>query len=315
MHYSYKPFVILLLTLSVIILSGCSKDDEGLHNSAITWKMINEIRADSLESYVEWMQDMGTRFALSANRRAVAGSIMRKFKSFGYTDVKLDSFQIVKTYRNITYQQWQYNVTATLEAGTTSDSICVIGGHYDNTTGTEPFVFSPGANDNASGVAAALEIARVMKKNDFVPANTIQFVAFGAEEFGLYGGIAWAENARSTLKRVMLMLNNDMIAYEPDTDMTSWYVNIMDYDNSHFLRSEANMLCRTYTSLIPYNDNKYRNASDSYPFFLNGFRALFFFSKTMDPNYHTVNDLASNCNFEYCSEIVKLNCAILAYKN
>jgi Zn-dependent M28 family amino/carboxypeptidase len=45
----------------------------------------------------------------------------------------------------------------------------------------------PGANDNASGVAATLEIARVMKKFNFRPGYTIMFLAFGAEELGLLG--------------------------------------------------------------------------------------------------------------------------------
>jgi hypothetical protein len=49
--------------------------------------------------------------------------------------------------------------------------------------------------------------------------------------------------------------------------------------------------------------------------FLNGYKPIFFFADVIDPNYHTLNDLASNCNFEYCREIVKLNCAMLVDYN
>ena len=76
-------------------------------------------------------------------------------------------------------------------------------------------LFVPGANDNASGVAAALELARVMRKNNFSPRNTIEFIAFGAEELGLYGSKAYAAQANGSSKKIKMMLNNDMIAYEP----------------------------------------------------------------------------------------------------
>jgi hypothetical protein len=158
------------------------------------------------------MQDMGTRFALADNHRDVAMKIKNRFIMIGYADAVIDSFMINRTYRNINYQQCQYNVIATLEGNISPDSICIIGGHYDDNLKTgDPFSIVPGANDNASGVAAALEIARVMKKNKYSPRNTIEFIAFGSEELGLYGSSAYAINARQNEKKIKLMLNNDMI--------------------------------------------------------------------------------------------------------
>ena len=116
-------------------------------------------------------------------------------------------------------------------------------------------------------------------------------------------------------KKIKLMLNNDMIAYQPGTNQTVWVVNINDYDNSLNLRTEAEEMCRMYTVLKYKNDNTYNKQSDSYPFFTNGFKALFFASNITDPNYHTLNDLAANCNFGYCREIVKVNCALLVENN
>jgi hypothetical protein len=111
------------------------------------------------------------------------------------------------------------------------------------------------------------------------------------------------------------MLNNDMIAYEPGTDALAWNVIIKDYDNSHDLRKEAENLCLKFTSLSYTYDNTYNQQSDSYPFFLQGYKALFFFSNIMDPQYHSLNDISGNCNFGYCSEIVKISCALLVYNN
>jgi hypothetical protein len=309
--------VALIISLGLIFLGGCSKDDsEAEKKEALIRKITGDINADSLEAQVKWLQGMGTRFALSGNRRNVAVSIRNRYITMGYNNARIDSFIIVKTYRGISYTQMQYNVIASLGSGTSSDSLCIVGGHYDNILSTgDPFTFVPGANDNASGVAAAIEIARVLKMNDYVAENEIVFIAFGAEELGLYGSYAFADNAKRTIKKIKLMLNNDMIAYEPSNDRSSWMVNIIDYPNSKYLRKEAESLCMKYTDLKPFNDNTSSAYSDSYPFYLNGFKALFFFSRLMDPAYHSVNDVATNCNFEYCREIVKLNCAILINKN
>ena len=317
MHY-FKPIIYgVCLTVFFFLISSCSKEDTDMvRKETLTYKLTGDISEDTLRSYVQWLQDMGTRFALSDNHKSVAEKIRKRFIGLGYADTEIDSFMISKTFRNVVYQQMQYNVIATLKGESTSDSVCIMGGHYDNylTTG-DPFATIPGANDNASGVAAVMEVARVMSINNYKPMNTIRFIAFGSEEMGLFGSSAFASEALQTLHPVKFMLNNDMIAYEPDGNKSNWSVNILDYDNSHFLRREAEQLCAKYSILNYFNDNVSNKYSDSYPFFLNGFKAIFFFSKKIDPNYHTLSDLTSNCNFEYCREIVKVNCAILVYHN
>ncbi|MCU0462025.1 MAG: M20/M25/M40 family metallo-hydrolase [Bacteroidales bacterium] len=240
---------------------------------------------------------------------------MKKFQDIGYDNACLDSFNITKTFRGAYYAQVQYNVIASIEGSDYPDSACVVGGHYDNILSTSDLTIIPGANDNASGTAAVLEIARVMKKNNFRPKSTIMFIAFGAEETGLLGSSDFASNPNGFSQKIRFMLNSDMIAYEPSVSDANWYVNILDYDNSHTLRHDADVLSARYTLLSTVNDNTNNTRSDSYPFFVNGYRALFFFSYDIAPNYHTVNDVASECNFNYCREIVKLECALLADKN
>jgi aminopeptidase YwaD len=77
----------------------------------------------------------------------------------------------------------------------------VIGGHYDSVEG------SPGANDNASGVAAALEVARMLRADP--PPVGVEIVAFGAEEPGLYGSRFYTQSPR--LAAVAGMVNLDMV--------------------------------------------------------------------------------------------------------
>jgi hypothetical protein len=313
-----KLTFIILIPVITFLIATCTKDKDPdkVHRETLTSKLTGDINADSLESYVSWMEGMGTRFALADNHRDIAMAILTKFKMMGYTDTSLDSFMLDRVYEDIRYEQWQYNVIATIKGTTYPDSVCIVGAHYDDNLRTgDPFSVIPGANDNASGVAAALELARVLKNNNFSPLNTIEFIAFGAEELGLYGSKAFAEKASANSKKIKMMLNNDMIAYEPGSDPSAWIVVIKDYDNSHDLRQEAERLCVKYTSLGYNYDNTYNQQSDSYPFFEQGYEALFFFSGIMDPGYHSLNDISDNCNFEYCREIVKISCAMLVYNN
>jgi hypothetical protein len=313
-----QKIIIALLAGLTLFITTCTKDEEPEKSTkeTIINNLNNEINADTLKAMVNWMQGMGTRFALSDNHRKVALKIKNRFVNIGYQNARIDSFQINKLYGNIVYQQWQYNVIAVIEGNSYPDSICIIGAHYDDNLRTgDPFSSVPGANDNASGVAAALEIARVMKKNNYSPGNTIEFIAFGSEELGLYGSAAYAFNARQNMKKIKLMLNNDMIAYQPGTNKAEWLVNIIDYDNSHNLRTEAYKMCDRFSVLKYLNDNTYYKQSDSYPFFTNNFKAIFFTSRILDPNYHTVSDLTEFCNFDYCREIVKVNCALLVNNN
>ncbi len=175
-----------LIVLSAILLlsSGCKKKDtsESLKEQLI-YKLTGEINTDSIRSFDTWLQNMGTRFAFADNNRFVALSIRNRFISMGYSNTVLDSFTVSKVYSGISYTRTDYNVIATLEGSSGSDSISIIGAHYDDINGTgDPFTSAPGANDNGSGTSAVLEVARVFAGNKFAPEMTIRFVAFGAEE-------------------------------------------------------------------------------------------------------------------------------------
>jgi bacterial leucyl aminopeptidase len=321
MQTKYKFIIKTVIFIAVIIFitASCSKEEVPgkLSKDELINSLKDDISADTLKSLVTWMQGLGTRFALASNHRDIAVKIKNRFIRIGYPETILDSFLITKVYNNVTYNQWQYNVIATLEGITYPDSVCIIGGHYDNTlkAGTgDPFTTGYGANDNASGAAATLEIARVMKKNSFSPASTIKFIAYAAEELGLMGSYYQSGKSKALNEKIKLMLNNDMIAYAPTADFNTWYIDIMDYDNSHNLRKNAETITSKYTSLKYVNNNTYNKQSDSYPYFLNGYKSLFFLYAS-DPNYHTPNDLVLNCNFIYCRQAVIISCALLVDNN
>src|SRR2546429_5716999 len=105
------------------------------------------------------------------------------------------------------------NIVATLK-GTQPESeqrMYVVSGHYDSmcTSPTDTRCDAPGANDDASGTAAALEMARVMAKYKF--DATIVFMTVAGEEQGLVGSTYFAEQAKQNKLNIEAMFTNDII--------------------------------------------------------------------------------------------------------
>lgn len=322
-NYSKHLKLIIAISLFAFTINSCKKEDNNPGTPDVVEfdqnikNLVDEISADSLQKKVQWLENMGSRFALNDDRKDIAKKIRDRFISYGYTNVKLDSFYVsLRTYWGQTYYNtWQYNVIAKLEGSVTPNYVYIMGGHYDSIIGNDgAYTTAPGANDNASGVAATLEVARVLKAQGFNPQSTIEFIAFAAEEFGLYGSYDYAEKSKDASKDIKFMLNNDMIAYWP-VGTANMRVNILDYYTSTGIRTKAQEYCKLYTTLETINDNYYQKYSDSYSFYLNSYKAIFFTTDADDPYYHTINDLTANCNFEICKEITKINCAMLADYN
>lgn len=311
-------FSLVIVASLLLVVVSCEKE---IARSEKIEKLISELstelRADSLESYVRWMEGMNTRFTLADNRRDVAVAIQNKFKSLGIHDVKLDSFMLSRSFRGVDYSYWEFNVIATITGSEYPSEIFVLGAHFDcilRSGGGDPFATAPGANDNASGVAAAMEVARVISSASFEPKYTIEFLAFGSEELGLWGSRDYAYKSWQNNRDIILMLNNDMIAVESKVNRDLWEVNVMDYTNSTGYGEYAQMLAEKYTTLTPFRDNSSNKYSDSYAFFEQDYPALFFHIGSSDPNYHTLDDISDNCNFEYCKEVTTISLAILVDK-
>jgi aminopeptidase N len=87
----------------------------------------------------------------------------------------------------------------------------VVGAHYDHLGVDENGAIHPGADDNASGAAALIAIAEALTHDGQRPARTIVFVAFGAEEIGLFGSAYYVEHPLRPLSECALMINLDMV--------------------------------------------------------------------------------------------------------
>ncbi len=282
-----------------------------------------QISPDSLYDAIGALQNLTTRFALAPNRRDVAEWIKNKFIQIGYPTARLDSFYLTNlqwpfnsgTY----YPQWNYNVIAELPGSVEPDSVYILGGHHDNIlypySQGDPFAGCPGADDNASGTVAAIEVARVFQKFNYQPKHTIKFITFAAEEFGLYGSKDYAQKARSANERIQMMINNDMISTCQDT-VNYWRAYLLGYTNSEPVTQLAQRVVEQYTTFRGYQvSNSNSSGSDSRSFFDQGYKTFYFEEYQFSPFYHSQDDLLANCNTRYMAEIVKAACAMLMLEN
>ncbi|MBL7746701.1 MAG: M28 family metallopeptidase [Chitinophagaceae bacterium] len=194
-----------------------------IHRDPQIEKMLSEVSKDSLESYIRKMVSFGTRNTLSTQtdpKRGIGAArnwVLYKFNEFakqsnGRLTAIIDTTTLQKDGRRVDTTLLLGNVVGTLKGTDPNDNrLFIISGHLDNmrTNVMDRTGDAPGANDDASGVAALLECARIMSKQSF-PA-TILFVAFSGEEQGLLGANYMSEKARKANWNIEAVLNNDIM--------------------------------------------------------------------------------------------------------
>jgi aminopeptidase YwaD len=163
------------------------------------------------------------------------------------------------------------NIIGTLPGQT--DEVLILGAHYDSVP------VSPGANDNGSGVAVVLEVARVLaSQGSHVP--TIRVIAFGGEENGLLGSKRYVETLpNAALKQVIAMINLDMVGVG-DTWQAGGSRSIVDR-----LRAATAPLGIRWGEL----PSDFAGSSDHASFAAVGVPVVFLYLAD-DPNYHTPED-------------------------
>ncbi|MEN6445942.1 MAG: M20/M25/M40 family metallo-hydrolase, partial [Candidatus Cloacimonas sp.] len=263
--------------------------------------LVADVSVDSVSYFIQSLQNFTTRYALANNRLEVANWIKSQFERFGITDSQLYPFQWSGT--------TQYDVVATIPGTIYPDTYIIVGGHHDSITNDNPMTFAPGADDNASGTVAALEMARVLMSNNYQPKCSIRFVTFAAEEFGLWGSKAYATMADQNNLDIRLMINHDMIA---NTSPNPWdsRVFLMPYDGYLDLTEYAAMLTSQYTTLLPVYGSMNLSASDSYSFWQHGFPVVYFFEYNFSDVYHSNNDIVANLDPFYCTKVIRASTAV-----
>lgn len=195
--------------------------------------MLNEVSASNLEQVVNKLVSFHTRHTLSDTLSKTIGIgaarnwLKTEFEKYGAASggrlqVSFDAFTQPADGRRITAPVILKNVVAILPGSDPNDKrMLMVSGHYDSriTDVMNAKDFAPGANDDASGVAAVMEMCRIMSKQKF--SCTLVFVAMVGEEQGLYGATNLAKRAKEEGWNVHLLMNNDIVgnSYGMETDI------------------------------------------------------------------------------------------------
>jgi len=339
-----------------------------LHSQTITddpeiKKMITEIKADNMEATVRKLVSFGTRHTVSdtkSNSRGIGAAqrwIKSEFDKYaadsdGRLTSTIDNYWVKADGKRIAKDSKLANVMAVLK-GTdpTDDRVLIVSGHLDSraTDVMDTKIDAPGANDDASGVAAVMELSRVMSKRAF-PA-TIIFVAVSGEEQGLLGAKHLADSAKVAGWKVMAMLNNDMIgnslssgtALRDNTHVRVFSETIpyleteeeakmrkstnRDNDSpsrglARYIKTVTNQYVDQLDIDLVYRNDRFLRGGDHTPFLQNGFTAVRFCEKNenFDQQHQTVRvenniqygDLPEFMDFEYLRKNTASNLATLS---
>ncbi len=162
--------------------------------------LLEEVSAENITSDVQHLQDYGTRNAYTSQSVEAQNWIKQKYEDMGL-EVVLQDFTMPSGSASD-------NVIATLIGTKYPNEFVVCGAHYDSYSGSGN---APGADDNASGTAGVLEIARIMSQYTF--DRSIIFCSFSGEEYGLYGSSAYASMAEQQNMDILGYFNLDMTGY------------------------------------------------------------------------------------------------------
>jgi hypothetical protein len=184
----------------------------------------------------------------------------------------------------------------------------VIGAHYDHLGlgGPESLAQKPegeihhGADDNASGTAALIEIARVLAQSR--PKRSVVFIAFSAEELGLLGSAAYTKNPPVPLASTVAMLNMDMVGRLRNDSLTIGGVGTSPAWKP--LIEKINASANGNRFKLGFNQDGY-GPSDHQSFYVRDVPVLFFFTGTHD-DYHKPSDTSDKVNSEGASRIARL---------
>ena len=353
----------LTFVVIALLVYACPFAQTTIVRDAVIEDMVKEVSADSLKSYITSMVGFGTRNTVSTQtnpKRGIGAArswVLNKFNNFaassnGRLSAFIDTTTLFSDKRRIDTTLVLGNVVATLKGTDPNDNrIFVISGHLDNmrTSVLDRVGDAPGANDDASGVAAVLECARIMSKKNF-PATVI-FVAVSGEEQGLLGAYFMANKARAENWNIEAVLNNDIMGSNNsnetniientkvrvfseglpafETEKNAKNIRQLGLENDGKSRQLARYIKETgerYVDNIDvvmiYRNDRFLRGGDHTAFVDNGYAAVRF--TEMNENYYhqhqdvrkengiQYGDLTEFIDFEYLRKNTALNLSSLA---
>ena len=325
-------------------------------------RLVQEIDARNIERTIHKLVSFGTRNTLSTQddpNRGIGAARDWLFSEFskaaessgGRMTVEKQTFEQPKAAR-VPQPTMLTNIVATLKGSQpeSAERMYVVSGHYDSmcTSPTDAKCDAPGANDDASGTAAVLEMARVMAKYKF--DATIVFMTVPGEEQGLLGSTYFADQAKKNNLDIEAMFTNDIIGSSlggngvhdrrtvrvfsegvpsNETPAEANTRRSVGGENDSAARQLARFIRETAAAYVPamkvmmvYRRDRYLRGGDHIPFLERGYPAVRFTEPNENYQHQHQNvrvengiqygDLPEFDDFNYIANVARVNAASLA---
>ena len=326
-------------------------------------KIVREISANRIEATIRKLVSFETRNSLSetisdtkgigAARRWIKGELEScNVANGGRMKIEFDE-HLAPVSARVAQPTAIVNVVATLpgEQAESRDRIYLVSGHYDSMRSTpiDPDGFAPGANDDASGTAAVIEMACVMSKYKF--NATLVFMTVAGEEQGLLGSTFYAKAAKAKGLNIAGMITNDIIGntrgsdgkvvrdhvrlfaegIPPLKEMPAEWLTLISTggENDSPARQLARFIKAAGEWYVPkmkvdliYRRDRYLRGGDHFPFLDAGYAAVRMTEPNEDFHHQHQNvrvengvqfgDLPEFVDFAYTADVARVNAAALA---
>jgi hypothetical protein len=281
-------------------------------------RMVDKVSQDTLYQYVgnlsgEWSVSVNGEPYQFYTRNTWEYQPITKATRFGYEHFA--SLGILADYHYYLLSGLERrNVLAQQTGLSQPNRIFMLIAHLDSTSNA-PATSAPGADDNASGSAAVMHIAEILKQYPF--GCSLRYTLFTGEEQGLYGSWAYAQRLRTQGVNVVAVLNLDMLAYSPagsthEIELHTRSSNETDLELAGLFKDVASAY---QLNLSPVILNDGLSFSDHYPFWENGFPGILAIEDWAQhtPFYHTTGDRLSTLDMPYYTEFTKAALATYAH--
>ena len=353
------------LTIAIVIIIGIqvTSAQQIIRRDPVISNMVGEISRDSIESYIQKLVSFHTRHNLSVQDDPEIGIgaawywVKKEFEKYvpssnGRLSVEFVNYTVGGEGQRIEEETELRNVIATLRGTNPDDDrVLLVSAHLDSRVedNFDSTTFAPGANDDGSGVAAILEMVRIMSAHKF--PVTIKYMILTGEEHGLYGSSAMADIASEENWNIIAMLNNDMIGnsgssgtlLNDNTRVRVFSEGVPAYETEQMARmrtytagendGKARQLARYIKEVgeryvdqldvtLVYRNDRFGRGGDHTPFCQKGFTAVRICE--FNENYHRTHatpgeregimygDLPEGVNYEYVRKNTGINLATLA---
>ncbi len=229
--------------------------------------------------------------AQSQGNKAVFYELEQNAKKYKRYTTKIDA--------KIEHNYLTNNVVGKVE-GEYPDSVIIISAHYDHLGGLGNKCYFPGANDNATGIAMLLELARYYSNPPVKPKYSLLFIAFGAEEVGLLGSKFYVEHPLVELSKTKFVINLDLLGSGKEGITV---VNGQIYEREFEILNSINQTQNLFSSIK--KRGKAAN-SDHYFFSENGVKSFFIYTMGEITAYHDVFDVSKNVTLSKFKETFKI---------